>query len=74
MKVTLNSTTLITELNGIPCRVWEGETETGIKCHAYITRIAIDKDEPRAWEFEKKLIECDPPSYKVEAIPAKLII
>ena len=40
MKVTLESTTKIVELNGVQARIWEGTTEGGIRVHAFITRIA----------------------------------
>ncbi len=46
MKITVENTTKIVTLNGVPARIWEGFTESGIKCHCYITRIAIDKDKP----------------------------
>lgn len=74
MKLTIESTTKIVELNGIPCRVWEGETESGIKVHCFISRVAIDKDEPRADEFQKELTECKPPTEEIQAIPGRLIL
>ena len=61
MKIIIESTTTISELNGVPARIWEGETESGIKVHCYVTRIAIDKDEKRAHEFEIELQEQKPP-------------
>ena len=54
MKISIENTTKIVQLNGIPARVWEGETESGIKVHCFITRIAIDKNDPRAEEFNKE--------------------
>ena len=74
MKITIESTTKITHLNGMPARVWEGQTESGIKIHCYITRVAIDKDEPRAEEFEKELKEQKVPSTEIKAIPLRMII
>ncbi len=74
MKITIESTTKITELNGVPARVWEGQTESGIKVHCYITRVAIDKDEPRADEFQNELQEQKVPSAEIEAIPLRMII
>jgi hypothetical protein len=41
MKITLESTAKIVEFNGLPARIWEGKTEGGIACHAFITRIAV---------------------------------
>ena len=74
MKIIINSTTKIIHLNGIPARVWEGETASGIKVHCYITRIAIDADETHAEEFENELRECREPSVELNEIPIHLII
>jgi len=74
MKITIESPTKITHLNNVPARIWEGTTESGIKVHCYITRIAIDKDEPRSAEFEKELQEQKVPSPEIEAIPLRMII
>lgn len=74
MKITIESTSKIVELNGIPARVWEGQTESGVKIHCFINRVAIDKDEPRVEEFEKELQEQKVPSVEVQAIPSRLII
>jgi hypothetical protein len=78
MKVTLESTDKVVELvvNGqtVPARIWEGETATGVKVHAYITRIACDKTADAA-EFERDLQECRPPSASVrDNIPLRLIL
>lgn len=77
MKVTLENTSKIVELvvNGqrVPARIWEGETESGIKCHAYITRIAVSNNDD-ASEFERALKECRVPSADVEAIPLRLVL
>ncbi|MCK9281325.1 MAG: hypothetical protein M0P71_11935 [Melioribacteraceae bacterium] len=74
MKITIENTTKIVELNGVPARVWEGKTESGIKVHCYITRIAIDKNEKRVDEFQKELQEQKAPSEEIQAIPLKLIL
>lgn len=73
MKVILQNTTKIIDLDGIPVRVWEGETESGIKIHALITRIAVNKDDDCS-EFEKELKEATAPSADVEMYPSKLIL
>ena len=74
MKVQLHSTSKIVHLNGVPARIWEGITEGGVKCHAYITRIACDKDEPHAEEFERDLQEHQKPTPEIEAIPLRMIL
>jgi len=77
MKVTLESTTKIVELtlNGqtLPARIWEGTTEHGIPCHAYITRIAVHQDLD-ASQFERELQEHRKATPAIEAIPLRLIL
>lgn len=74
MKITIESTSKIVELNGVPARIWEGWTESGIKVHCFVPRIAIDKDETRFSEFEKELQETRTPSPELECYPGKLIL
>ncbi len=73
MQIQLTSTTKIVELNGVPARIWEGHTASGIPVHAYITRIAVHNDENHA-EFEMELQECAVPSTAVAAIPLSMIL
>ena len=73
MKVTLQSTTKIVELNGVPARVWEGKTDSGIPVHAFITRIACPLDADQS-AFEAELVECAPPSPELEVYPARLAL
>lgn len=74
MEITIHSTTKIVDLNGVPARIWEGQTKSGIKIHCFITRLAIDKDEPRSQEFEKELREQRTPTPAISSIPARLIL
>lgn len=80
MKATIHSTTKIVMVkphplaDGVPARIWEGETESGIKIHCYITRVAIDKNEPNAAEFEKELQECESPSAELNVILNTMIL
>lgn len=73
MKMTIESTTKIVELNGIPCRVWEGETARGVKVHAFVSRVGVARDQD-ASEFEADLEEQRTPSAEIAAIPARLIL
>jgi hypothetical protein len=61
MKITLESTTQVVTLATqdhpnavILCRVWEGQTEGGIKVHCLIPRIAAKNDQDLA-QFEAEL-------------------
>ncbi len=79
MKATIESTSKIVHLsgpdfNGVPARVWEGETETGIKVHFYVTRVAVDKTETNVGQFEKELSEQQAPSPEVAVLPLRMIL
>lgn len=65
MKVILESTTMVVNMNGIPTRIWEGKTESGIKVHAFITRIAAPAAEDQE-KFKEELERCRPPSPEIE--------
>lgn len=77
MKVQLESTTKIVDLvidgKTVPARIWEGHTEAGVACHAYITRIAVSKDDDCA-DFDRDLREQKAPSAAVQAIPLRMIL
>jgi hypothetical protein len=73
MKVIIENTTKIVTVNGVPARIWEGRTHSGIPVHCYITRVAVDKDEDTA-QFERELKEMRPPSSAIEGIPLRLIL
>lgn len=81
MKITIESTDKIVTLktsasslsDGLACRVWEGETESGVKVHCFIPRIAA-KDDQDLTQFEVELKECRPASVDIQHIPLRLII
>jgi len=73
MKIEIESTTKTVTLNGIPARIWEGKTASGILVHCYVTRIALAKDAD-ASEFERELQEHKPPSAEIQAIPLRMIL
>lgn len=54
MKITLESTSQIVQLNGVNCRVWEGKSEGGARLTAFIVRVAVDPDGD-ASELEREL-------------------
>lgn len=63
MKVTLESTSMITTIGGTKARIWQGETEGGIKCYAAIALIAHHKDDDhRNQEFAQSLAQVVAPS------------
>ena len=74
MKAQLESTSKIVELNGVPCRIWEEHTESGIPFHAYIVRVGVDRTLDNS-QFERELQETRAPSAQVAAeIPLRMIL
>lgn len=77
MTVTLHNTDKLVYLNigggQVPARIWEGETSSGIPCHAYITRIAVANDRD-ATEFEQELLQRRPATPAIAAIPSHLVL
>jgi len=65
MKVTIMATEKLTNLDGVPVRVWEGVTEGGTACIVFVHRIAVRADEDAA-EFERELKERMPPGRAID--------
>jgi hypothetical protein len=73
MKIAIESTTKIVSLNGIECRVWEGETERGVPIHCFISRIGV-KNGLDCSQFEEELKEQRAPSAAVQSFPLRMLI
>jgi hypothetical protein len=73
MKITIESTSKIIEINGVPARVWEGQTESGIAVHCFITRIAVDKENDTA-QFDKELQQTKAPTADIQSYPLRIIL
>ncbi len=73
MTIILISTSKIVELNGVPARVWEGTTASGIPVHAFITRVAVDREADNS-QFEAELKETRAPSADVAAYPLRMVL
>lgn len=73
MEIQLHNTTKIVFLNGVPARIWEGQTANGIKIHVYITRIGVE-DSQDLQEFESELDGATEPTAEIKAIPLRLLI
>jgi hypothetical protein len=54
MKMTIESTDMITEIAGVSCRIWRGVTEEGIRCDLAIPLIRVREEADRS-EFEAEL-------------------
>lgn len=73
MKVCMESTEKIVALNGVPARIWEGHTESGIPVIVYVTRVQVPEDADQE-QFQRELEEHRPPSPEAVAIPLRLIL
>jgi len=73
MEITLHNTTKLTSINGVPARIWEGHTASGIPIHCYITRIAVNHLD-NCTEFDQELEHASPPTPAVMAIDNRLLI
>ena len=79
MKVTLESTTKMVLVKTSPvegvieCRVWEGQTESGIRVSALIPRIAAAEGEDLT-QFAEELKEQRAPSGEINCWPLRLVL
>ncbi len=77
MNLYLSNTSKIVHVNGVPARIWQGQTTSGITVVAYITWLQVSEDESpdRLAEFERELQETPAPhGAEVEAIPLRMIL
>lgn len=60
MKITIENTDQIVQVNGLPARIWEGKTDSGIEITCFIARIGVDAAN-NCSQFEKELRETKSP-------------
>lgn len=72
MKITIESTSRIVTVNGIECRVWQGESERGVRVQVVISRIAADGGQDCS-QFDQELREHAAPT-GVQAFPLRMLI
>ncbi|HMO36507.1 MAG TPA: hypothetical protein PKA06_10735 [Gemmatales bacterium] len=65
MTMQLHATDLITRCDGIPCRVWEGVTEGGVRCKVFVHHLAAS-DRHETHYLEQELHESLPISRLVK--------
>jgi hypothetical protein len=75
MKITIESTSEIVEVNGVAARVWQGTSEAGVPVQCLIVRVAADKRYPCA-EFERDLKETRSPTSAdpMRAFPLRMVL
>jgi len=65
VKIQIEATDKLTQIDGVPVRLWEGVTELGTKCKVFVHRIAVHKDEDSE-QFDLELTEQMLPGRYVE--------
>jgi len=73
MRLIIDSTSKLVELNGVPARIWVGQTDSGIPVHCFVTRVAVHKDEDSE-QFDRELQQHTAPSADVAAYPLRLLL
>ena len=84
MKITVESTDHIVNVQVqsgaiVPARIWQGQTESGIPVHCFITRIGVNRDQDTS-QFERELQEMAPmrvdliATYFPDGIPLRLVL
>ena len=74
MTITIHNTTTTTTVNGVPARVWEGYTDSGIPVVCLITRVAVPNGYPTE-QFERELLEQSPPRPELsDAFPPRIVL
>ena len=73
MKIEIENTEKIVEVSGVPARIWEGQTKSGIPVHCFVTRISPQSHD-NIEDFERELQETVAPSPEAAAYPLRLIL
>ena len=73
MKIEIENTDKVVELNGVPARIWEGKTASGIPVHCFVTRISPQSHEGIE-DFERELQETKAPSTGALSYPLRMIL
>jgi len=76
MRLTIQNTTKMVVINGVPARVWEGVDEAGTEVLCFITRLAVKEgQDPAVYrEFEMSLKECRAPSDAALVFPNRMVL
>lgn len=62
MKLTLESTDRFETIEGAPCRIWSGKTETGIPVHAFIRCVSPQTHDAEANALFDRELQALPPA------------
>lgn len=71
MQIQMESTPQIMELDGVPCRPWEGVTAAGVRCVVFVHRIIVHNSADQS-QFDQELREQRPWRRSVPELPEAL--
>lgn len=76
MKMTIESTAELVDINGVPARIWQGESDSGTPVIAFVTRIAVPEDagEQAHAQFAAELQQHAVPRAAVQTLPTRMLI
>jgi len=72
MKITIESTNEITDIDGVAVRLWNGVTESGIKVKVFVHLLGVHEKEDQG-EFLRQLAEATPPG-STRPVPLSAIL
>jgi hypothetical protein len=68
MKIAIEATGTLTELDGQRVRLWEGVTERGVRCKVFVARVMVHPDADPS-QFEEELKETGEPLELRRVVP-----
>jgi hypothetical protein len=54
LRVVMTPTGQLTDIDGVPVRMWQGRTDRGVRCLVFVHRVAVD-DASDCSEFDSEL-------------------
>jgi len=73
MKIEIESTDKVTEIDGVQVRLWNGTTDQGVKCLVFVHRLAVKYLQDQS-QFQKELKEMQAPVSIERVIPLSQIL
>jgi len=56
VKLQIESTDEVLDVDGVKCRIWRGVSERGVQCFVFVHRLAVHIDEDSE-QFDRELLD-----------------
>lgn len=75
MRITVESTSEVVSVHGLPVRLWEGRTAAGVRVYAMVSMVGVERGQPETayTEFERELRDVQPPSREAMLMAADFL-